>query len=446
VQPEKRNGALEVTIVGGGMITADQILPTIYHLQRTGAVGEIDVCAMNAEPLRALRSNAMLSEAFPDQEFVPHPDLAEPPDRKHPDLYREVLAGMRPRQAVIVAVPDPLHFEVLMAALAANQNVICVKPLVLTYAHSEEIRKTALAKGLFVGVEYHKRFDRRALMAKRQYARGDFGEFVIGEAKMIEPYYYRGSNFQNWFTVDQTDPFTYVGCHYVDLVWYITGLRPVELTVTGVKGRFPNGNEGYLWANGRVVYENGAILSVTDGLGYPDAGAGSNMQSLVMFCEGVRGTGMIAHEDQFRGATHCYLEGIGLSGSHYNNIHTDFFRLVPWDGPGLRPIGYGCESITANLEVIARMATETSALDEQSALARHQEIIREVDARGIIATPANSWINELVTEAARLSITHDGEPVRIIYGDHPHVELRFTGQTGPATEALHTVSQGETRV
>ena len=47
----------------------------------------------------------------------------------------------------------------------------------------------------------------------------------MGEAKLIEPYYYRHSNFQNWFTCDKTDPFVYVGCHYVDLVYFITGLQ-----------------------------------------------------------------------------------------------------------------------------------------------------------------------------------------------------------------------------
>ena len=34
-------GKLEVAIVGGGMITHDQILPSIYHLQRMGCVGGI---------------------------------------------------------------------------------------------------------------------------------------------------------------------------------------------------------------------------------------------------------------------------------------------------------------------------------------------------------------------------------------------------------------------
>jgi hypothetical protein len=38
---------LDVTIVGGGMITNDLLLPSLYHLQRTGAVGPIRICALN---------------------------------------------------------------------------------------------------------------------------------------------------------------------------------------------------------------------------------------------------------------------------------------------------------------------------------------------------------------------------------------------------------------
>jgi len=35
-----------------------------------------------------------------------------------------------------------------------------------------------------------------------------------------------------------------------------------------------------MWANGRIRFENNALLSVVDGLGYPDQAAGSNDQSL----------------------------------------------------------------------------------------------------------------------------------------------------------------------
>ena len=331
---------------------------------------------------------------------------------------------MPPRNAVVVAMPDQLHYPVIMEALKNNQHILCVKPLVLEYKQALEVEHLAREKGLFIGVEYHKRFDSRALMARRHYAQGHFGQFIMGEAKMIEPYYYRFSNFQNWFTCEQTDPFTYVGCHYVDLVCFITGLKPTAVSVSGVKGKFPNGNEGYMWANGRVIFENGAILSVIDGLGYPDEGAGSNEQCLEMFFEGEGKAATLKHDDQFRGVSHCYLEGIGCAGSHFNFVSPDFFRLVPWEGEGWKPTGYGFWSIAATINTIHQIENEVVEMSEETSLARRREIIRAVDEKGIIATPANSSTNELVMEAARMSILRDGELVDIVYGDDPHVRPR----------------------
>jgi len=250
--------SLQVTIVGGGMITNDVILPTVYHLQRISTVDEIKICALNSAPLKEL-DNTMLQEAFPGQAFTAHPALNEPEDAFYPDLFREVIAAMPPRNMVIAAVPDQFHYDVIMEALRNNQHILCVKPLVLKYKQALEVEQLAYEKGLFVGIEYHKRFDIRALMAKKEYSAGNFGEFVMGEAKMIEPYFYRFSNFQNWFTCENTDPFVYVGCHYVDLACFITGLQPAAVSVSGVKGKFPNGKEAYMWANGRVIFENGAI-------------------------------------------------------------------------------------------------------------------------------------------------------------------------------------------
>lgn len=417
---------IDVTIVGGGMITNDLILPSIYHLQRTGVVGEISICALNNPPLKALAENPEINEAFPGQSFTPYPAFSEPEDKNCPALYKEVLAGMKPRQAVVVAMPDQLHYEVVLEALKNSQNVLCVKPLVLKYAQTVEIEKIAHEKGLFIGVEYHKRFDRRALVARRQYQLGHFGEFVMGEAKMIEPYFYRSSNFQNWFTTDKTDPFVYVGCHYVDLVYFITGLKPVEVSVSGIKGKFPNGKEGYMWANGRVKYENGALLSVTDGLGYPDGAAGSNDQCLHMFFEGEGRSGLVSHDDQFRGVEHSYLDPIGCAGSIHNYVNPDFYRLVPWEGEGFKPIGYGYDSVAATINSIYKMENEVAAAGpEDDALNLRRAFIEATDEKGLIATPANSFINELVVEAARLSITADGIPATIFYGKNPHVALRI---------------------
>ncbi len=409
---------IDMTIVGGGMITNDLILPSIYHLQRTGIVGDINICALNTPPLKALRDNAEIEEAFSGQSFTPHPSFEADEKENYPDLFKKVLAGMKPRQGVVVAMPDQLHFMVVMEALNANQHVLSVKPLVLKFEQAEEIKNLAHSKGLFVGVEYHKRFDRRSLEARKRYRDGQFGEFKMGEAKLIEPYLYRHSNFQNWFTTDKTDPFTYIGCHYVDLVYFITGLKPVEISVAGIKDKFPNGNEGYMWANGRVRFENGAIMSIINGLGYPDDGAGSNDQGMVMYCEGRDRGGLIKHNDQFRGVSHSYLDEIGVAGSRFNFINPDFYRLIPWEGDGYKPVGYGYDSVSANISSMAKIEN----LEGAESLAVRQKEIESINEKGIIATPANSSINELVVEATRKSIKSDGLPVKIIYGENPHIQ------------------------
>ena len=405
--------SLPVVIIGGGMITFDQILPSIYHLQRQGVIGDLKICALNSAPLRELAEAPALAEAFPGQSFEALPTLDTDPGQMYPDLYKEVIAALPPKSLVIAAVPDHFHFTVIREALENDQHVLTVKPLVLQYAQAIEIEKLAQSKGLFVGVEYHKRFDRRCLEARGKYHAGRFGNFRCGQALLIEPWYYRHSNFQNWFTCENTDPFTYIGCHYVDLTYFITGLKPTEVAVQGVKGTFPNGNDGYMWSTGWVRFENGGILSVVNGLGYPDMGAGTNHQGMILFGEGDDVGTIVEHQDQFRGVSHGYIDD--AVGAHFRYINPDYMRLVPWDGEGLRPVGYGYESIEANVLAAVRVR-------EADELRDRQQVIQAIDDKGIVATPANSWVNELVTEAARHSITNNGVAVSIRYEPTPHID------------------------
>jgi hypothetical protein len=50
---------------------------------------------------------------------------------------------------------------------------------------------------------------------------------------------------------------------------------------------------------------------------------------------------------------------------------------------------------------------------ETGGLPARQKLLREIDAQGIMATPANSSYNEQVIEAARDSILHGGRVVEI---------------------------------
>ncbi|GAG18992.1 unnamed protein product, partial [marine sediment metagenome] len=224
----------------------------------------------------------------------------------------------------------------------------------------------------------------------------------------------------NWCTTANSDMFTYIGCHYVDLVAFITGLLPASVSVYGVVEKYPNGNEGYLWTDGRVVWENGAFLSCLNGMSYPNAAPGGNSQGMVMFCDGPADGCLIRHSDQFRGVQHSYVEaGSDPGDTVYAEPNPDYFRLLDLGDGGLTPVGYGHRSVEFIIENILKIVS--AAGDD---LPRRRELLAAVDAAGIIATPANSSYNELVVEACRLSIVNDGRTAVIEYGDDPHVELK----------------------
>ncbi len=386
---------VSIGVIGGGMIVHDQILPSLYQLRRRGIVDRILICARQESTLETLRANPKINAAFPGHAF-----------EAMPGAYSQVLAALPPRSIVIVALPDQIHFEVTMDVLRAGHHVVCVKPLVLKTADSLTIEREAQSRELLVAVEYHKRFDDRSLMARKRYREGLFGDFKLGNAWLHEKWDYRDSNFQNWFTCENSDAFTYIGCHYVDLVHFVTGLKPASVSVYGITDTFPNGNVGYLWADARVIWENGACLNVQNALGYPQNGPGSNAQGIVMYCSGKGEGAMIRHSDQYRGLEYCYYD-------RYEEPSPDYFQYVDLGGPGLTPVGYGYRSID-------QLVDACLSVDASSDRAAR---ISAIESAGIIATPANSRYNELVVEAGRLSLLNGGREAVIDYSTNS-VHLR----------------------
>ncbi len=407
----------KVAIVGGGMITQVQILPSLYHIQRQGCIGDIHICALNSAPLKTLADDESLKRAYPGQSFTAYPSLDTDPGEMFPDSFKELIAQLPKYSIVVVAVPDQLHYAVVKEALEHDQHIMCVKPLVLEYKQSVEIEKIAYEKGLVVGVEYHKRLDDRALIARELYKQGKFGEFKLGQASLHECWYYRHSNFQNWCTCENSDMFAYIACHYIDQLHFITGLLPKYVSVYGLKDKYPNGNEGYLWTDGRVIWENGAVLNVQNSLGYPDDAPGGNWQGIKMYFSGDDCGAMIGHDDQFRGVEHAYVSrGDAPGDTVYAEPSPDYFKYVNLGGEGLTPVGYGYRSI----ELIVKNICKTVDKD----LPQRQQLIKTFDDENVMATPKNSSYNELVMEAGRLSILNDGREVEIFYGDNARVELR----------------------
>jgi predicted dehydrogenase len=394
-----------ICVIGGGMITRLQILPSLYQLQRNGTIGDISISARNAGTLEALAADGDIARAFPGHSFA-----AQAGD------YHESLAALPSGSIVYVAIPDQFHFDVIRDTLEAGHHVIAVKPLVLDHKEAVTIADLAREKVLFVGVEYHKRYDDKNWIARKKYRAGDFGEFKLGHARLHEKWWYRDSNFQNWCTTDETDFFTYIGCHYVDLVAFITGLKPVAVSVHGIEDAFPNGNIGYLYTDARVIWENGAVLNVQNGIAYPNQATAGNDQGMRLYTKddstGVGG--FIDHSDNIRGADYCAIHpGADAGDNAHHQVNPDYFQMLERpDGDGLRPVGYGFRAI----EQLVDSARTVIAAGEARG-----NVIDEIDSAGWHATPANSSYNELVVEAGRLSILNGGRRVDISYGPDPGV-------------------------
>jgi predicted dehydrogenase len=376
---------MNVFVAGAGMILQDQILPSLYYLQKLGRIGAITICARHQMTLDELAATERIRRAFPERSFTA---VAAG--------YADAMHGLAPGGLAVIALPDQLHYDAVMRALALDQHVLCVKPLVLTVRESQQIEAEARRRGRLVAIEYHKRLDDRSLMARERYRAGMFGEFKLGSATLFEKWYYRHSNFQNWFTKENSDAFTYIGCHYVDLVAFITGLTPRAVSVYGIEDQFPNGNTGWLWTDGRVIFSNGACLNVQNALGFPDAGPGSNTQGLTMYCSNGERGALLKHSDQYRGLEYCYA-----NPAEYAEPSPDYFQYVDLGVAGVRPVGYGYRSI----ELIVDEARRVEAAADRAA------VLQGIDEQGILATPANSRYNEQVIEAARVSIAEKGRLV-----------------------------------
>lgn len=385
------DGKVDVLLVGGGMISQEVILPTVFQERRRGRVGKVTISSLTASIIKKNQ------ELFPDEEFEPYPDPAKYPlDEPQPELFKEPLKALSPQGVVIVATPDHLHTPIIMEALDADHHVVCEKPLCLKVSEAHQIAKKADQKARYVYTDYHKRHDRAVRAIRRRYRQGYLGELLHGHAWIEEKREMSLVNFAAW--AEKSSSFEYIGVHYVDVYYFITGLEPKKVAAFGQKKFLPTqGKDAYDAVQAVIEWEDGSVFWVQTHWVGSDHNSSLTNQGLQI--TGTEGEYWADHKDR---NLHFVTQKLGFE--HYN---PNFFKdYDSWQLAEEREyVGYGYESIKQGLDDVGMIEQATLGLSEEEAHKKRKEIIHKLEETRPL--PRQALIGVAVNEAVRLSIDNN---------------------------------------
>lgn len=344
------DGTIQIALVGTGMFGGDVHARAYADLQRGGISPQLgrvglDHWARDLAPIKfqlvavAARTEKSARRA---RNNVKRWAGQAPKAFAGPKPWRDILRAFPGLDVMAVATPDPLHAEVILAALEAGVHVITEKPMCLDMAQADQIIALARRKNRIVAVDMHKRYDPDHLRIRNE-IKSRIGAPLYGTAYLEEPLQVSTRTFK-W--VEQSDPFSYVGSHWVDLMYHYYRSKPVSLTAVGQKKRLVrDGINAYDAVQVRVDFANGMSISFHNNWITPPDFEGPVNQGH----EIVGTDGKVESDQQYRGFRWWRLGG----GSRTANNH--FTRDVKRPDGSAAYIGYGIDSLTVGLAAICRV-------------------------------------------------------------------------------------------
>ena len=331
--------------------------------------------------------------------FKGYPDPAVHGTTKaYPDMFKQAIADLPENSVVIVATPDHFHTPVINAAIAAGRHVIVEKPLCLKVDEAHKIIKAADDKGVYVLTDYHKRHDRSIRACRYKYQKGLLGEMLHGHAWIEEPKYMALDVFKDW--CEKSSPFEYIGVHYADAYFFVTGLKPKRLVAFGQKKYLPTqGKDAYDAVQATIEWEDGSVQFVQTS--WVNSANNSAMTNQGMMMLGTMGEYWADHKDR---NTHFATEEEG-----FDEYNPNFFKQYDsFDFPGeVDNVGYGYDSICQGLNDVKRIVAKTSGLGENDALEKRRELLKQMEETR--ALPKQALIGVAVNNAVRMSADAGGK-------------------------------------
>ncbi|MGH7144681.1 MAG: Gfo/Idh/MocA family protein [Planctomycetota bacterium] len=399
---------LKVAVIGGGMFFDDIIGQSLKDFQRGGIAGALTSIGMShlapevagigvkfvaigthsAKAGTAGKIAADFEKEFPGQ--APKAHYGE-------TVWREILDEHKP-DVLIVATPDHLHTQPILEALECGVHVLTEKPMCLKTDEADRMIALAAAKKLVLAVDLHKRYDPfvREMMTHslKKYDRINRIRAVLEEPLEVSTEVFKWAEHSN--------PFAYVGCHWLDVVAHYTGVFPAALFATGQKNLLIHWDE-YVKEVARrqgralrefskhapiktwdavdvtVTYDNGMRGDYNNNWINPREFEGAVNQEIEVY--GVLGRGFV--DQQYRG----FRETIIGDGTRTRN--PTFGGRIQNAGGKVEIFGYGKASLVAGLLAIERvkfLGADPSALANTYPDAVSQRsIVMIIEAAGAVA-------------------------------------------------------------
>lgn len=205
------------------------LLPSALELRSQGKVGLISLCGRDGnkfqqirEKIRPWKINLGMDTSF---KSYPSPGII---DSK---AYIQALNETPMPCAVLIAVPDNLHVEVMLECVSRNIPFLIVKPAVTRLNDYYKV-KAAIGTDLLAMVDYHKVYDESNLLLLEDIKNKTYGNIqhisslMSQRRDMIEIYL-------RWLTMNPAMNVNhYLGSHYIHLTGFLTKATPVDVRAT----------------------------------------------------------------------------------------------------------------------------------------------------------------------------------------------------------------------
>lgn len=148
--------------------------------------------------------------------------------------YIKALEDFKAGDAVTIFTPDDTHFDIAMACIEKGLHVMVTKPAVMTLEHHAALHKAAVAKGVLLVTEVHKRWDPVYSDARDKIK--NLGPFSYMYSYMSQPKH-QLDTFRAW-AGKSSDISYYLNSHHIDFHEWCMGntSRPISVTAVASTG------------------------------------------------------------------------------------------------------------------------------------------------------------------------------------------------------------------